>query len=421
MGDYLTWFSILQMPGSVPVSIAPESGMVMAPQGASGSTVVIHLLCEGDRLSGEFSLDAEECRVPLMNDTRNKLAWAGVEVKRTEMGLSSALEIIISHGFYVRNMTETELFVREPGNESDTQERNPLSLGPSSSLPVLSFPEYYEVAVDLSSFWQPVPVASKLVLQGKLYFEIGGTVSYYTVQDSTSVTLVFYRDPDPLVRLVNLSGTPLDLSWTSVEEQLIACVNPSQTFEFDMDGQAPTVSSDDIFLSTYPSTHPLRQTCTGGLLLLRSDAEEDWLDIVIEEGEAVVGTFSVTIQRRGRGFDLTIRESSSSLEKSVDVETLEACMHAKEICFVVLDDERGRVVGRNCARPTRLLSVSFGEVDLAISRSSSSGDPSRVYLAAAMELGGMSLATCFPTERPFMWAQAQTSAQMEVSTLHRTC
>lgn len=230
----------------------------------------------------------------------------------------------------------------------------------------------------------------------------------------TPSSSAFIRDPDPLVRLLNSTGTVLDLSWTSGEEQFIASVHPSQAFEFELDAQKQSIASDDIFLSSYPEDHPLRQTCNGGLLLIRSDPEEEWLDVIIEEGDLVVGTFSVAIQRRGRGVDLTIKESSS-LRNGVEIETLEACLHCKEMRLVVLDDERGRVVGRNCAHPTRLLSVSLAAVDFAFSRSSASGDPCSVNLAAAVEAGEMSLATCFPAEQPFMWAQSQISGQMEVS------
>ncbi len=130
--------------------------------------------------------------MPLINESRDRLAWAGVQLTRIEAGLSSALEIVISHGFLFKNMTEAVLFLREPF-EGEAQERSPLSLAPASSLPAFSLPEYYDVAIDVPSAWQPVPVMSKPYLQGKLYFKSGETVSYSTVRDATSETLLFYR------------------------------------------------------------------------------------------------------------------------------------------------------------------------------------------------------------------------------------
>ncbi len=127
----------------------------------------------------------------LVDDKKERLAWAGVELRRTEMGQSSALEIIVSHGFLFQNLTDSVLFLREPPNEA--KEHSPLSLAPASSLPTFSLPDYYEVGINVPSSWQPVPVVSKPFFQGKLYFETGQTVSYCTVKDAISETLVFYR------------------------------------------------------------------------------------------------------------------------------------------------------------------------------------------------------------------------------------
>jgi hypothetical protein len=340
----------------------------------------------------------------------------GLELKLTTVGEFKAFELTVSPSYFVENISSLDLIIREPSILGTALPNQELTLCAQGSLPLLVVPEHLEVALheniqERKLAWSAFHL-DETRQDGCIFLDNGGerfTLSYGVVSEPTSQRLIFFRDSNPPVYLQNNSTNSLDLSWTSGNDQLAAVLPPDQKLEFAVDNEIPTSDAwDDNVLAADLRAY---RTSIGASILLKLHGDEDWQELLLEEGEYRGGVFNVRKQRRGAGIALIVEDEES---KQV-IKTLNASVHVEQFCVLLLDDERGRITGINEARPT--VAVAFNRVDLNVSKAS--GPPSEA-IVSTLCFQELRCSTCYPLQQSLLWSADSifsASAELVITTL----
>ncbi|KAL4522616.1 hypothetical protein Ndes2526A_g01019 [Nannochloris sp. 'desiccata'] len=342
----------------------------------------------------------------------------GLELKLTTVGEYKAFELTVSPSYYLENISSLALIIREPSILGAEVKEPELLLPPQCSLPLLAVPEHLEVALaeniqERKQAWNGFSL-DKATQDGCIFLDRGGkryTLSYEVVLEPTSHRLIFFKDSDPPVYLQNNSSSSLDLSWTSGDDQLAAVLPPDQMLEFTVDTEnAAGDAWDDSGLATDLRAY---RTTIGASILLKSHGEEEWQELLLEEGEQRCGLFTVRRQRRGAGIALIVENEEVSAKQII--KTLNVSVHVEQLCVLMQDDERGRITGVNEARPT--VAVAFNRLDLSVSKAL--GPPSEA-IVSTLRFEELRCSTCFPVQQSLLWSADSTfsaSAEMVITTL----
>jgi hypothetical protein len=342
----------------------------------------------------------------------------GLELKLTTVGEYTAFELTVSPAYYLENISSLPLNVRQPSIMGAVLKEPELLLHPQSSLPLLAVPEHLEVALaenihEGKQAWYGFPLDATRQ-DGCIFLDDAGercTLSYGVVPEPISQRLIFFKNSDPPVYLQNNSSSSLDLSWTSGNDQLTAVLNPNQKLEFAVDIENPAKDAwDDSGLATDLRAY---RTTIGASMLLKSHGEEEWQELLLDEGEHRCGLLTIRKQRRGAGIALIVENEEVSPKQVI--KTLNASVRVEQLCVLLQDDERGRITGVNEARPT--VSVLFNRLALSVSKAS--GSPSEA-IVSTLRFEELRCSTCFPVQQSLLWSADSTfsaSAEVVITTL----
>jgi len=412
----------LEISGARTISISSNCAIVDDLGASSFRQISLSIMYEKAKYTSKgFFLDLENpieqqlCLLPSqVADNTSASLLVGLEVKFTTVGEYKAFELTISPCYYLENVSPLALNIRQPSIMDHAVVRQPeLLLRPQCSLSLLAVPNYLEVALaenihEGKQTWYGFHLDHPRQ-DGCIILDSAGkrfTLSYGVVPEPTSQRLIFFRDSNPPVSLQNNSSSRLDLSWTSGDDQLAAVLPPGQKMEFTVDTENPAGDAwDDSGLATDLRAY---RTTTGASMLLKSHGEEEWQELLLEEGEHRLGLLTIRKQRRGAGIALIVENEEVSAKQVV--KTLNASVYVEELCVLLQDDERGRITGVNEARPT--VAVVFNRFDFSVSKAS--GLPAEAIIST-LRFGELQCSTCFPVQQPLLWSADSTfSASVEV-------
>jgi hypothetical protein len=413
----------LELTESRTISIPPTSAIVDDLRASSVRQITLSVMHENSKYSSKgFLFDLEnpvEQQLSLLpSDITKAPLRVGLELKLIAVGEYKAFELAVSPGYYLENISPLALSIRESCLMGAAHNEQHTSLCPQCSLPLLVKPEYLEVALaekvpGQEQEWYAFHL-DETKRDGYILLDHAGerfTLSYGVVSEPTSQRLIFFRDCDPLVYLQNNSNISLDLSWTSGEDQLAAVLHPNQKLEFSVDTEISTADVwDDNVLATDLGAY---RSSIGATILLRSHGDEEWQELLLEEGEHQGGLFSVRKQRRGAGIALII-EDEVLLAKQI-MQTLNASVHVEQFCVLLQDDERGRITGVNEARPT--IAIAVNRLDLNVSKAS---EPPSEAIVLNLRFEELRCSTCFPVQQSLLWSadsMFSASTEMVITTL----
>ena len=366
----------------------------------------------------ENPIDQQLSLLPSQTDKSLTMAPArvGLELKLIAVGDYKAFELIISPSYYLENNSSSALTIREPFILGSAIEKEILLLRPQCSVPLLFIPEHLEVSLsediqDIKQTWHAFPL-EETRRYGCILIDGPGersTLSYGIISEATRQRLIFFRDPDAPVCLLNNYSRKMHLSWTSGDDQLATLLNPGQKLEFAVENEipAPDAWDDSVFAADLRA----HRTVSGCSILLKAQDDEEWQEVLLEEGEHQGGSFNVRKQRKGAGIVLIVEEKSA---KQI-IKTLNASIQVEQFCVLLRDDERGRITGINEARPT--VAFVLNRLDLSISKAL---EPPSQAVVLHMRFEELRCSTCFPAQQLLLWSADSafsTAIEMVITTI----
>lgn len=214
------------------------------------------------------------------------------------------------------------------------------------------------------------------------------------------------RDNYPPVLLKNETGESLDLSWLSGEDQIACALGPSKSIEFGVGAGLlyEGDDDDDSFLASISVESRAMRTSAGASILIRPQGQDEWNEVLLENGDILVGNLLLQIKERGSGVYVNVYEcpASGSLLRNCD-STLNCLISAQELCIRVFDDERGRIVGGDILQQFCVVSFAVEKLE---ARLSVQEQPQCQEIVFELGVGGLRCTTSFPTEKPLLWSAA---------------
>ena len=406
----------IHIPGCPFMEIAPNTRIPLDLSESTSYAATLSLFFADTRYSSaKFSVDSaldSLCRMTSKVEDGSPRDSAGhpplqlaVKVKEKEVGSYAAIEIEVSPGFYVCNNTEGTLRVRESSVLGEAFSKETFTIQPRSSLPFLAVPAHLEVAYNDEQIWHafPVPFGREAALPRRFY--VGDSharlmLTYASVFSNSVERLVIYRDQDPPVVFQNKTKHTLDLTWTSWGDLMAIKLEPGTSIELEVDGADTNGSlkeAEDSFGSSYARDHQYRQSSAGGTIFVRPFGDEELHELLLEEAELETDSLHIFINRRGPGLDITVEELAA--KRPIEVSSLLAIVHVRELSLRLQDDERGRLTGNESVLPTSILAFSVTEIDMEVSKASESH---RQAFAVTLRVKNIGCNICYPVEQPFL-------------------